>query len=84
MMLEDSGGIEHGCAKVEHMNSAIKNEVLHVVEQLPDDADLELVIQALRVRLNIARGIKDLDEGCTVTSQEIPERFRAKLCAWSR
>lgn len=61
------------------MNSAIKNEVLHVVEQLPDDADLELVIQALRVRLNIARGIKDLDEGRTVTSQEILERFRAKL-----
>lgn len=79
MMLEDSGGIEHGYAKVEHMNSAIKNEVLHVVEQLPDDADLELVIQALRVRLNIARGIKDLDEGRTVTSQEILERFRAKL-----
>ena len=61
------------------MNSAIKNEVLHVVEQLPDDADLELVIQALRVRLNIARGIKDLDEGRTVTSQDIFEHFRAKL-----
>ena len=61
------------------MNSAIKNEVLHVVEQLPDDADLEFVIQALRVRLNIARGIKDLDEGRTVTSQEILEHFRAKL-----
>jgi hypothetical protein len=35
------------------MNAAIKNEVLHVVEQLLEDADLELVIQALKVRLNI-------------------------------
>ena len=48
-MLEDSGGREHGHAKVKRMNSAIKNEVLHVVEQLPGDANLELVIQALRV-----------------------------------
>ena len=65
------------------MNSAIKNEVLRVLEQLPDDADLELVIQRLRVRLNVARGIEDLDAGRTVTSQEILERFRAKLSAWS-
>ncbi len=66
------------------MNSATKNEVLHVVEQMPDDADLEFVIQALRVRLNIARGIKDLDEGRTVTSKEILERFRVKLSSPSR
>ena len=65
------------------MNSAIKNEVLHVLNQLPDDADLELVIQALRVRLNVARGIEDLDAGRTVTSRDILERFRAKLSAWS-
>jgi hypothetical protein len=39
------------------MNAAIKNEVLHVVEQLPEDADLEHVIQALQVRQNITRGI---------------------------
>jgi hypothetical protein len=61
------------------MNAAIKNEVLHVVEQLPEDADLELVIQALKVRLNITRGIKDLDEGRTLTAQEILGHFRAKL-----
>ena len=57
------------------MNSAIKNEVLYVVEQLPDDADLESVIQALRVRLGIDRGIKDLDEGRTVTSKDLLERI---------
>lgn len=66
------------------MNSAIKNEVLYVVEQLPDDADLKLVIRALRGRLNVARGIEDLDEGRTVTSQDMLERFRAKLSTWSR
>jgi len=66
------------------MNSAIKNEVLHVVEQLPDDADLKLVIRALRGRLNVARGIEDLDEGRTITSQDMLERFRAKLSTWSR
>ena len=65
------------------MNSAIKNEVLHVLDQLPDDADLELVIQRLRVRLNVARGIEDLGAGRTVTSQAILERFRAKLSTWS-
>ncbi len=61
------------------MNTAIRNEVLHVVEQLPEDADMELLIQALKVRLNITRGIKDLDEGRTVTSPEILGHFRAKL-----
>ncbi len=61
------------------MNATIRNEVLHVVEQLPEDADMELLIQALKVRLNITRGIKDLDEGRMVTSQEILGHFRAKL-----
>lgn len=61
------------------MNEAIRNEVLHVVEQLPEGADLELLIQALKVRLNITRGIKDLDEGRTLSSQEVLAHFRSKL-----
>ncbi len=61
------------------MNATVRNEVLHVVEQLPEDADMELLIQALKVRLNITRGIKDLDEGRTVTSPEILGYFQAKL-----
>jgi hypothetical protein len=63
------------------MNALLKNEVIQVVEQLPDDADLELLIHALRVRLNISRGIKDLDEGRTRTSDQLLEHFRSKLSA---
>jgi hypothetical protein len=61
------------------MNTAIKNEVLHVVEKLPENADMEQLIQALKVRLNITRGIKDLDEGRTLTSEEMLAHYRAKL-----
>ena len=50
------------------MNDALKTEVLELLEHLPEHANLEDVIRALHVRQNIARGIADLEAGCTRTS----------------
>ena len=61
------------------MKDSIKVEVMTLLEDLPDHADLEDVIRALRVRLHIARGIADLDAGRTRTSAELIERYRSKL-----
>ena len=61
------------------MNSELQNEVLSALQNLPDNADLEDVIRALQVKVNIARGINDLEAGRFRSSQEILERFRAKL-----
>jgi hypothetical protein len=61
------------------MKDSIKTEILGLLEELPDHADLEDVIRALQVRLHIARGIADLDAGRTRTSAELIERYRSKL-----
>ena len=66
-------------ATIFSMKDSIKTEVMALLEDLPEYADLEDVIRALQVRLHIARGIADLDAGRTRTSAELIERYRSKL-----
>jgi hypothetical protein len=61
------------------MKSELQDRVLSALEGLPDNADLEDVIRALQVQVNIARGIDDLDAGRVRSSRELLERYRSKL-----
>lgn len=52
-----------------------KDEVREILETLPEDASLEEIQYHIYVRQKIDRGLKDLDEGRTVTQEEAERRM---------
>ncbi|MSR47199.1 MAG: hypothetical protein EXS13_09055 [Planctomycetes bacterium] len=59
------------------MKSA-KDEVLEILDRLPEDASLEEIQYRIYVRQKIERGLKDLDEGRTLTH----EQMKARAVKW--
>jgi predicted transcriptional regulator len=59
------------------MKSA-KDEVLEILKQVPDDASLEEIQYRIYVRQKIDRGVKDLDEGRTISHEEM----KARVARW--
>jgi predicted transcriptional regulator len=55
-----------------------KDEVLEILKQVPDDATLEEIQYRIYVRQKIDRGLKDLDEGRTITHEEM----KARVARW--
>jgi predicted transcriptional regulator len=51
-----------------------KDEVQEILKGLPDDATLEEIQYRIYVRQKIERGLKDLDEGRTVSHEEMKKR----------
>ncbi|MBI4758324.1 MAG: hypothetical protein HY783_04915 [Chloroflexi bacterium] len=52
-----------------------KQEVLHMIAQLPDDCTLEDIQYHLYVRAKIERGLKAAEEGDTVSHEEAKQRL---------
>jgi hypothetical protein len=60
------------------MKAEIQAQILEIVAALSEDAELEDVMRALQIQVNINRGIGDLNAGRTRSSQELLERYRTK------
>lgn len=56
------------------MNTA-KEEVRHLLDQLPEDVSLEDIQYQLYVRQKIQQGIQDVREGRVLTQREVEERM---------
>jgi predicted transcriptional regulator len=56
-----------------------KTEVLAILDQLPDDASLEDIQYRIYVRQKIERGLRDADEGRTVSHEEAKRRLQKWL-----
>lgn len=52
-----------------------KEEVQKILDQLPDDANLEDIQYHIYVVQNVERGLKDLDEGRVVSHEEVKQRM---------
>jgi predicted transcriptional regulator len=52
-----------------------KDDVRQILEDLPDDATLEDIQYRIYVRQKIDRGLKDLDEGRTISQEEVEKRM---------
>ena len=52
-----------------------KEQILHSIETLPDEATVEDAIERLVVLYKIERGIAQADAGETVSHQEVGERM---------
>jgi predicted transcriptional regulator len=53
----------------------VKQEVLEMIQQLPDDCTLEDIQYQLYVRAKVAEGIKALDKGRVVSDEEAQRRM---------
>ena len=52
-----------------------KEEVQKILDQLPDDANLEDIQYHIYVVQNVERWLKDLDEGRVVSHEEVKQRM---------
>ena len=60
------------------MANSTKQVALKLIENLPDDASLEEVMYELYFRQRVDRGLRELDEGKTVSHAEI----KRSLAKW--
>lgn len=61
------------------MNS-LKEQVIRLIQSLPDDTTLEQIQYALYVREHVERGIADIDAGRVVTHDEA----RRRIAEWRK
>ena len=54
---------------------ATKERILKAVEELPDDVTLEEAIEKLCFLAKVERGLKQADEGKTVSHHEVKDRL---------
>lgn len=56
-----------------------KEEITQIVQQQPDDSSYDEIIRELAYHLMIARGLKDSDEGRTISKEEMEARINTWL-----
>lgn len=49
----------------------MKELVMEVTSNLPDTATIGEILDAILVRLSIEKGLKDIEEGNTITTEEL-------------
>lgn len=59
-----------------HAYSA-KQEAIHAIERLPDDVPLDEIVYRLYVMAKIQQGLKDIDAGRTIPSEDIAQEIEA-------
>lgn len=53
--------------------NSVKEEVISLVKELPDDITLDEIMYHLYVKQKIIRGLKDIEDGKTYTLEEVKE-----------
>ena len=57
------------------MGMTVREKVIQVMQDLPDDASVEDVMERLLLLAKIERGIQQADSGQTITHTEAKERM---------
>lgn len=71
------GGAAHGVAYTVCMKTA-KQEVLELLERLPDDVSMDTVLAELHFKASVMRGLEQADRGEGISHEEL----KANLKAW--
>ncbi len=53
--------------------NTVKQEVINILNKLPDDVDIDEIMYRLYVLDSIHKGLKDVEEGRTLTSEEVKQ-----------
>ena len=62
--------------RVKHMTTA-KEQIIQLVQQQPDDSSYDDIVRALAFHFMVMRGLKDSDEGRTISNQEMESRINS-------
>ena len=60
--------------------TSVKEEVIQMIQRLPDDCTLEQIQYHLYVREQVARGLADIDAGRIVSHEEA----RRRIAEWRK
>ncbi len=54
-----------------------KDELTKLIQDQPDDSSYDEILRELAFNLMVLRGLKDSDEGRTISSEEMEHRIRS-------
>ncbi len=57
------------------MTTCVKDEVINLVENLPADVTLDDIMSELYFKIQVDKGLKELDEGKGIPHQEVEKRL---------
>ncbi len=60
------------------MNS-IKKKVIETIKKLPDNANYDDIMESIYVQQMITKGIEQLDNGESISHEDVKERFKEWL-----
>lgn len=63
------------CSTMEVIDMTLKEEVIRLIQELPDSTTIEDIMYKLYVRAKIETGLKELDEGKGVPHNEAMEKI---------
>lgn len=52
-----------------------KDEVIELIRNLPENVTIEDIMKELYIKLNIDRGIQELDSGKVISHEQVKEKF---------
>ena len=55
--------------------SGVKEQVIRMIEALPDDVTIDDVLAEIYFKLQVDAGLKELDEGRGIAHEEVEERM---------
>jgi hypothetical protein len=58
---------------------ALKEQVIQLIQQLPDDITIDDILSELYFKLRVDGGLRELDEGKGIPHQEVKERMPKRV-----
>jgi len=57
--------------------STVKDDLTRLIQDQPDDSSYDEILRELAFNLMIQRGLRDSDEGRTISNEEMDHRIRS-------
>ncbi len=64
------------------MTSNIKEKVIELIRNLPEDATLDDIMYHLHAKIKILKGFKEIDEGKFISHDQVMENVKKSLEKW--
>jgi len=57
--------------------STVKDELTKLIQDQPDDSSYDEILRELAFNLMVQKGLRDSDEGSTISNEEMEHRIRS-------